>query len=517
VKKDCIRNLAGWLGGITLAACQAPLLEPEGAPEPVAAIPQESTLIVLKTSLTGAQEALHLAGTTDYAKSPFVPPKPDLWRDLRNNMHLELYLEQSRVQQEIRWLQRHPEYFKRLQPRLQAYLPYLYTQTQLKSMPAELALLPIIESALDTFAFSHGGAAGPWQFVRGTARQYGLDINDWYDGRRDVIASTDAALQYLTDLHKRFDDWNLALAGYNAGQGNVSRALRRRPGGNFFELRLPKETQAYVPRLLALAAVVKDPNAFGITLPEVVPLTTFRTLETHSQFQLTKLSSAIGIDIEEIYRWNPALNQWATPPRGPHRIIVPAIVDIAAAQAEIDAIPSKQRVDWTEINVQEGDTLSQIARRHGTDVTSLRLANNLSNSRIRAGKKLLIPTHAEALKTTPRSASGNLAYVVQPGDSLWTIARAHKVKLNKLMRNNHLGPKDTLSVGKTLKIPGTTAVTRKVTRKVHYKVRKGDSLARIAGKFNVSINQIANWNKLDAKRYLQPGQGLLLYVNVLGG
>ena len=288
-------------------------------------------------------------------------------------------------------------------------------------------------------------------------------------------------------------------------------------GGNFFELRLPKETQAYVPRLLALAAVISDPDAYGITLPKVVPMTTFRTLNTHSQFQLTKLSQVIGIDIDEIHRWNPALNQWATPPKGPHRIIVPASVDIQLVQAEIDAIPSKQRVDWSEIRVKNGDTLSQIARRHGTDVTSLRLANNLSNSRIRAGNKLLIPKHAAALKTTPRSARGDVAYVVQPGDSLWTIARAHKVKLNKLMRNNHLGPKDTLSVGKTLKIPGATSSARKVTRKVHYKVRKGDSLARIAGKFNVSIKQIANWNKIDAKRYLQPGQGLLLYVNVLGG
>jgi membrane-bound lytic murein transglycosylase D len=221
--------------------------------------------------------------------------------------------------------------------------------------------------------------------------------------------------------------------------------------------------------------------------------------------------------MEDIYRWNPSLNQWATPPKGPHRIIVPASVDAQAAQVQINAIPARQRIDWTEISVRQGDTLSQIARRHGTDVMSLRLANNLPNSRIRAGKKLLIPKNSAALKTTPRSARGNTDYVVKRGDSLWTIARAHNVGLKKLMRNNHLGPKDTLSVGKTLRIPGTTTAARKVTRKVHYKVRKGDSLDRIANKFNVSIKQITNWNKLDARRYLQPGQGLLLYVNVLSG
>lgn len=473
--------------------------------------------IAYTTPLPGAQTALSMDLSQAAVHSPAPPPKPDLWRDMRADMALELHLDHPRVQQELKWLKRHPTYLKRLQPRLQNYLPYLYSQTQLHSLPAELALLPIVESALDTFAFSHGGAAGPWQFVSGTARQYGLDINDWYDGRRDVVASTDAALRYLTYLNKRFDDWYLALAGYNAGQGNVSRAQRKNPGAGFFDLRLPTETQAYVPRLLALSAIIKHPEQYGITLPEVVPRTTFHSLNTHSQFQLTKLSEALDLEMDEIYRWNPSLNQWATPPKGPHRLIVPAHVDAQLAQQKIDAIPAQQRVDWREIRVKNGDTLSQIARRHGTDVTSLRLANNLSGSTIRAGKKLLIPKHAAALKTTPRGAKGDLDYVVAAGDSLWTIARKHNVNMTKLMRNNHLGPKDTLAVGKTLRIPGVSTGKRKVTRKVHYKVRNGDSLAKIAGKFNVSIGQIANWNKLDTARYLQPGQPLQLYVNVVGG
>ena len=450
-------------------------------------------------------------------KTVKAPLEPDLWRDMRAHMQLDLYLEQKRVQQELRWLQRHPQYLHRLQQRMQDYLPYIYTQTQLRGLPAELALLPIVESALDTFAFSHGGAAGPWQFIRGTARQYGLAINDWYDGRRDVIASTDAALNYLQYLHNRFDDWYLALAGYNAGQGNVSRAQRKNPGAGFFDLRLPKETRAYVPRLLALSAVVKDPAAFGLTLPQIKPIKAFHTVNTHSQFQLTKLSDTLGMEMDELYRWNPSLNQWATPPKGPHRIIIPSHFDAAEAQAKIDAVPARQRVDWTEIRVKPGDTLIGIAKRHGTDVSALKVANNLNGSYIRAGHKLLIPKHAQALKTTPRSARGSLDYVVKPGDSLWSIARAHNVKLDSLMRNNHVGPKDTLTVGKTLKIPGLVKQQRKVTRKVHYKVRKGDSLSRIANKFNVSIQQISSWNKLDAKRYLQPGQPLLLYVNVVGG
>ncbi len=513
---DCKRYLAAAAFAVTLAGCQSPQVTlPTPPPEPpqpvVAAIP-------IGDALPGAQAALAAVSHDEsVVRSPAPPPVPDLWRDMRQAMHLPLHLDQKRVQQELRWLKRHPHYLTRLQPRLQTYLPYLYTQTQLRGMPAELALLPIVESALDTFAFSHGGAAGPWQFVRGTARQYGLDMNDWYDGRRDIVASTDAALRYLTDLNNRFDDWYLALAGYNAGQGNVNRALRKNPGAGFFDLSLPRETRAYVPRLLALAAIIKDPEAHGLNLPEVVPATSFYTLNVHSQFQVDKLADTLGLSADELYKFNPALNQWATPPRGPHRVIVPGHLDPIAAQASIDAIPANARVDWTQIVVRDGDTLSQIARRHGTDVTSLRIANQLPNSRIRAGNKLLIPKHAQALASAPRSAKGSVTYVVKPGDSLWTIAQQHNVNLTKLMRNNHLGPKDTLAVGHKLTIPGTGSSKRQVTRKVHYKVRKGDSLSRIASKFNVSVGQISNWNKLDSKRYLQPGQGLLLYVNVVGG
>ncbi len=444
------------------------------------------------------------------------PPDDSLWSQLRRQMQLSHHLEEKRVQQEIRWLQRHPAYLQRLQTRLQQYLPYIYTQTQLRSLPAELALLPIVESALDPFAFSHGGAAGPWQFIRGTARQYGLPINAWYDGRRDLVASTHAALDYLEDLHARFDDWELALAGYNAGQGNVSRALRKNPGAGFFDLHLPTETQAYVPRLLALSAVIRDPAAFGIDLPELTPQTTFYVLDIHGQFQLSKLAAILDIDIDTLYRWNPALNQWATPPAGPHRVLLPVSVDATHAQARVDAVPANARVDWQEIEVHAGDTLGRLAAQHGTDVDSLIAANALTGSVIRAGQMLLIPKHAAALQSTPRNARGSTLYTVKSGDSMWSVARAHNVSLNALIRNNHIGPKDTLSVGTTLKIPGGHT-RRQVTRKVHYKVRKGDSLARIASKFNVTVRQIGEWNQLDTQRYIQPGQGLLLYVNVLGG
>ena len=444
----------------------------------------------------------------------------DLWAVMRRSMHMDLHLEEKRVQQEIAWLKRHPHYLTRLGERMQTYLPYVFREIALNDVPAELALLPIVESALDVYAFSHGGAAGPWQFIRGTARQYRLTMDDWYDGRRDIVASTDAAIRLLTDLHKRYDDWFLALAAYNAGPGNVNRALRKVPGGDYFVLPLPRETKAYVPRLLAIAAVIKNPKSYGLELPSVDNTQMFSVIETHSQFQLSTLASVLELPIDQLQHWNPALGRWATSPRGPHHIVIPANLDRDGAQAAVDDWPEDRRVDWKEIKVSNGDTLSEIAARHKTDVRSLISVNNIVKNRIRAGQKLLIPASGQDAPP-PGFGSSDKVHVVATGESLWTISRQYKVNLRKLMRANHVGPKDPLAVGKKLVIPGYSipgqAPTRSVVRTVRYKVRKGDSLARIAGKFNVTIKQIAEWNSLDLKRYLQPGQALKLYVDVIGG
>jgi membrane-bound lytic murein transglycosylase D len=462
---------------------------------------------------------LFITPTNTVTGLPAVEPEPqvitDFWFHLRKDMHLDLHLDERRVQQELAWLKRHPDYLKRLRDRLQTYLPYIYREVVLKDFPAELTLLPIVESALDLYAFSHGGAAGPWQFIRGTARNYGLTIDEWYDGRRDIVASTDAALAYLDFLHKRYDDWFLALAGYNAGQGNVDRARRRDPGMGFFDLRLPRETQAYVPRLLALVAIIKEPAKYGIELPELENEISFVKLSTHGQFQIDKLVSATGLEQETFRKWNPAFARWATSPRGPHHIVVPTMVDIQRAQEEIDNIAPKARLDWLEVVIRSGDTLSTLAQQHGTDVLSLKRANNLRNTNLRAGKKLLIPAAGKTHATPPRQNTEHASHTVKNGESLWTISRKYKVNLRKLMIANHVGPKDPLSVGRVLTLPGLTE-TAKIVRTVRYKVRRGDSLDRIANKFNVSITEIVRWNSLDAKKYLQPGQGLVLHVNVVG-
>lgn len=451
-------------------------------------------------------------------------PEPSLWADMIDGFQLYRHTDQKRVQQELRWLKRHPSYLHNMRGRLERHLAYIHAEVKARGMPSELALLPIVESALDPYAFSHGGAAGLWQFIPATAKRFGLQRNWWYEGRRDPVAATDAALDYLQALHNRFDDWYLALAGYNAGEGNVSRAKRKAPAGaGFFDLKLPKETSAYVPRLLALAELVANPDELGVSLPPIGPEIPFEVVGTGSQMDLSVISRVTEIDVETLYLWNPALNQWSTPPNGPHHLILP-VQQAEAAAARIAAVPSDERVEWLRVTVKAGDTLSQLASRHRTDVASLKQANGLRNARITAGDSLLIPKTPKAISNSITSRNQGTTYVVQNGDSLWTISRAHNIPINKLMKTNHVGPKDYLRVGQKLTLPGGAGSPMAISasretqiRQVRYGVRRGDSLARIASKFNVRVNDIVSWNKLNAKDYLQPGQTLLLYVNASTG
>ena len=234
-----------------------------------------------------------------HAVAPGVQiPDPSLWAEIIADFQLDRHLDQVRVQQELRWLKRHPQYLHNMRARLERHLAYIHSEVEARGMPGELALLPIVESALDPYAFSHGGAAGLWQFIPATAKRFGLQRNWWYEGRRDPVAATDAALDYLDYLYTRFDDWYLALAGYNAGEGNVSRAKRRAPeGADFFDLKLPRETSAYVPRLLALAELVANPEALGVELPEITPDIPFQVVDTGSQMDLSVISRVTEIDL----------------------------------------------------------------------------------------------------------------------------------------------------------------------------------------------------------------------------
>ena len=466
------------------------------------------------------------------------PADNDLWQRIRNGFQLEAD-DRRAVQQQLDWYVRHPAYITRVFTRAKRFLPYIVAEAESRGMPLEVALLPVVESAFDPFAYSHGRAAGLWQIIPGTGKRFGLKQNWWYDGRRDPVAATHAALDYLEYLYKLLDeDWLLAVAAYNSGEGNVKRAqrknLNRSRDTDFWSLSLPKETEAYVPKLLAIRAVVADPESLGLTLPAIEDAPYFEEVPTDSQIDLALAADLAGLDIDELYALNAGFNRWATDPDGPHRLMVPVDAAPVLAQALAD-LPDRERVKWVRYKVKNGDVLSNIARKNGTTVELLRQVNGLNGSMIRAGKYLMIPTATRSLDSYTKSADSRLSstmsrprgvskaqHVVKSGESFWSIGKKYGVSTRNLAKWNGMAPGDTLSVGRKLVIwtDGTVAQVGSSpsdqVRKVTYTVRKGDSLARISSRFRVSVSEIQKWNAgtLAKSKYLQPGQKLVMYVDV---
>lgn len=472
-----------------------------------------------------------------------VSTLPELEPDLMERMVQGFgmpFVDNRRVKQELNWYSSHPDYMERIQERAEPYLHFILEEIEKREMPGEIALLPAVESAFRPFAYSPGRAAGMWQFIPSTGRYFGLKQNWWYDGRRDVVTSTRAALDFLQALNKQFDgDWELALAAYNSGAGTVRNAIRRnRKRGkptDFWSLKLPDETSAYVPRLLALSEIFRQPAIHGIVLKSFPDEPYFTTVEIGSQLDLALAAEMAELPIQDLYLLNSGFNRWATDPEGPHRLNLP-IHKADNFLAALENMPPEQRLTWKRYRIKQGDSLSVIARNHGTTVKLLRRVNKLRGNRIRAGKYLLIPVSSHSFEhyvysAEQRKASiqnrqrqGNkLHYVVKPGDSLWRIAREYKVSYKRLAKWNGMAPGDPLKTGQRLVIWVDQAATAELSAldlqpldtqsSLHYRVRRGDSLSRIAQRFNVSVSDLKRWNTLSGK-YLQPGQRLKLYVDV---
>ncbi len=473
-----------------------------------------------------------------------LPPTPaaagDVLVKLRGGFRLS-YEDNRRTAAELKWFARHPDYLDRVFTRAQRYLPYIVAELERRNMPLELALLPVVESAYDPFAYSHGRAAGLWQMIPGTAKRFGIKQNWWYDGRRDVVDSTRAALDYLERLLELNDgNWLNAIASYNSGEGNVLRAARKNRKANkpidFWYLKLPRETSMYVPKLLALVEIVSDPAKFKLTLPEVRDEQQFVVTDIGSQLDLALAAELAGVDVDTVYQYNPGYNRWSTDPAGPHQLVMP--IDVADQfVAALNEVPATDRVRWKRHKVKNGEAISQIAQKYNTTVSTIRSANNLKGNTIRAGHHLMIPVATKPLSAYSKSADARLArtqnrkragnkveHVVRSGESFWTISRRYKVTHRQLAAWNGMAPGDTLAVGRKLVVwtnasveaPRTspTQALGNTTRKLRYTVRNGDSLYLIANKFRVTISQLARWNKIDKNKILRPGQKLTMYVDV---
>ncbi len=400
-----------------------------------------------------------------------VPISNPIWEQLRSNFGLPMP-KTNVLQPYLKDYANKSWAVEALLERSEPYLAWIAKQTKRQGIPAEIALLPAVESAFDPLAESPGDAAGLWQFIPATGRRFGLMENWWYDGRKDVVTSTHAALKYLKYLHQRFDgDWLLALAAYNTGEGKIRAAIKSNQlagkPADYWHLKLPRETRNYVPRLLALRLLVEHPDRYGITLPDIQQQPVLAIVATDGQIELSIAAQLADVSQDTLYRLNPGYKRGATPPRGPHQIVLPAD-RVGRFQTQLVDLPPDQRVQWQRHEIKSGETLSHIALRYKTTVPALRTVNGLKNDRIRSGAQLVIPGSLPPKQATVLAAD--------TGQTRWW-----------------------------------QSVTKK-TKEVVHGVRPGDTLWDLARHYGVSVQQLASWNHISTTDYLQPGQKLVLHT-----
>lgn len=488
----------------------------------------------------GVIEVIHpvedVADTLDdvaVPKAPAPAPIDDVWTRISNQFAFEVP-DNKRVTLQRNWYLKHPEYMARVVNRARPFLYYITEEIEKRGMPLEIALLPIVESAFDPFAYSHGRAAGMWQFIPGTAKRFGIRQTWWYDGRRDVIASTQGALDYLTYLNEMFDgDWLHALAAYNSGEGRVQRAIKRAKAAgqntDFWSLDLPRETRAYVPKLLALADILKKRQDYAFTWPAVDNVEAVTVVDIGSQVDLAFAAELADMKLEALHALNPGFNRWATDPDGPHHLLLP-VSKADGFSAQLASIDQHDRLNWVRHTVKSGDSLLKLAKKYHTTAAIIKQINGLKSNTIVIGDAIMVPVALKELDAYSLSQDQRLAslqstarttvkktHKVKSGDTLWDISRLYNVSTRDLAKWNGMAPNDPLMPGKTLVVWQGEKIKNEekgIVRSLTYTVKPGDSLSRIASKFNVKISDITEWNQLSKKKYLQPGQKLKLHVDV---
>ncbi|MEP7311103.1 MAG: LysM peptidoglycan-binding domain-containing protein [Pseudomonadota bacterium] len=520
--------------GLLLAACASTPKDSHGPsiPEPV------------PVSLPASESDPFLAALPDFdpAAVPTSPMYGDLLARLRTGFAIE-EIDDKRIDRETDWIAKHPDYLERTLNRAAPYWHFIVNEVEARKLPLELAVLPIIESAFEPYAYSRARAAGLWQFIPGTGTRFGLKQDWWYDGRRDVVSATRAALDYLEFLAAEFDgDWLLAVAAYNCGEANVARAIKANLKAgkptDFWNLKLPKETRAYVPKLLAMSRVLARPADFGLEFSDIPDEPYFASVETGGQIDLQVAADLAGISIEDMYALNPAYHRWATDPNGPHFLVVPVEAAHVFRQNLLQLTPD-QRMRVERYNVRQGDTVASIAKQFGTSPQILRELNSMGAAgKLEIDTELRVPS---AVTTLPpkvvlaaalvdrggaRAGRKGEVHVVRRGDSLWNIAKKNGMDVKTLAKLNGMSPNDTLRAGQRLKVGGTTAASRSGGlrpvsnadplpadgRRITYVVRRGDTLSGIARVLQVSVSNLLSWNDLTARATIKPGQKLVAFV-----
>lgn len=476
------------MGGIRLALLCLSLAGCAGvAPDRHAAASADTDAKAAKTA-TGPRAAtapdplgslLHTApggASGDTASpAPALAPPSDIWERIRRGFAMP-DLDTPLAEQRTRWYASQPEYLERMMRRSSRYLYYIVEQIESRGMPTELALLPFVESAFQPEAVSSAKAAGLWQFIPSTGKDFDLAQNHWKDERRDVVESTRAALDYLQKLHDQFGDWQLALAAYNWGEGSVGRAIERNRraglGTSYTDLRMPLETQHYVPKLQGIKNIVADPKRYAVSLPAVVNEPYFVKVHPTRDMDVRTAARLAGMTLADFTALNPAHNRPVIPAAHNTPILLPADkVDLFTANLAAWEATGQPLASWTTYTLASGDTLAAVARRAGISEAQLRDANRVpARYKPTPGSTLLIPRDesmdaditaaglAGQFTLVPEQQIRRITYRVRKGDTVQSVAMRYQVAPQEVIRWNNL-TRNSLFAGQrlTLEVPAATA------------------------------------------------------------
>jgi membrane-bound lytic murein transglycosylase D len=455
-----VKLLRPTLAALLLSACamepQAPEPSLESAPDPIPAATSEAPPARAAPAakplppLVFEAERLEIRDRARALPSiDRTAPIDDVWQRIRHGFAMP-DLDNALVREKVRYYASRPDYLQRIFDRSRLYLYHIVEEIEKRGLPTEIALLPMVESAFNPMAYSRAHASGIWQFIPGTGTRFELEQNWWYDGRRDIVQSTNAALDYLTKLYEMHGDWQLALASYNWGENAVARAIAKNQAAgkptDYASLPMPAETRHYVPKLQALKNIVNNPEPFGIDIGPIPNQPYFATVTKLRDIDVQLAARLAEMPVEEFIALNPGFSRPYIRASVTPRIVLPADkVDVF--HENLSALGDDSLVSWKTYHPKPGETFESIAKKHRMAVAQLKEVNGIPPRTKAVPRLLVVPTNDSAAAAGTRRlpimyappipvTTRKILHTVKSGETLASIARHHRVSVEDLKRWN---------------------------------------------------------------------------------
>jgi membrane-bound lytic murein transglycosylase D len=518
-------------GAMFLAACQTQEAIP--ADPETEANPPIITNARQISQKPRAKIAADVAGNPMDADKDMANQYSDLWDRIRDGFQLQAEYSHPGVKRQIKKHSANQKLFDLISLRATPFLFHIVEEIEKRGLPLELALLPIVESTYNPNAYSTDHAVGLWQMIGPTATSFGVQQDWWFDGRRDPLVSTKAALDYLEVLYGNFgNNWLVAIGAYNTGGGNMRRAMRHGDQTyedlDFWSLPVALETQSLVPKLLAFAAIINDIDNHEIDLPVIDNKSALEAVELPGQIDLAQAAMLLNMEYDDLRSLNPGYLQWATHPDGPQILMVPP-TKADDFRHQIAAMDPASLITWDRYRIESGDTLSGIASKLGTRTDVLMTINDLQSSRIVVGDSLLIPRNIHsvndlanydlaALAIVPPLSTVPTRYAIRSGDNLWSIARKFDLKSVEIAKWNNFAVAATLRPGQILDLSFARDDVDLEAEEPElasneiglHRVSRGDTIEKIAKRYQHGVSELLKWNNLSKAELIFPGQEIRL-------